>query len=139
MMINLPNFFMDFAGSDFTLNGKMYESNADINSTGSVREFALEHGGEAYISNTRLQANSVLSINYETMDIHLGENELLINEFPMDVSGDIKMPDESILFNLAFQSKTSGLENLLALVPPMYAPYMEGIETTGGASLNGYF
>lgn len=133
------NFFIEFLDSDFNLNGKMYGTTADIITKGDVGQFSLDYDSIKYISNTTLKANSVVSINYETMDFVLGENELLINKLPIGISGSIAMPDDSIFFDLDFQSKTSGLEDLLALVPPVYSEYLEGIGTSGDASFQGFF
>ncbi len=133
------DFLIEFIDSDFNLNGKMYGANANITSTGKVARFSMDYDSVTYISNTSLEANSVLSINYETMDIALGENELLVNKLPINVSGNIRIPNDSMYFDLKFQSKTSGLENMLALVPPAYAGYLEGMETSGNGSFKGYF
>ncbi len=131
--------FLGFVGSDFNISGNMYGSTTELNSNGDVKQFSMIYDSTEYVTNTSLRVKSIVSIDYKTMDILLGNNELWINNLPVDVSGSIKMPDENMLFDLKFNSKASGLNDMMALIPPAYADYLEGIETSGQASFSGFF
>ncbi|NOY96410.1 MAG: AsmA family protein [Chlorobi bacterium] len=128
-----------FKRANFNLSGNMYGTATELNSTGEVEQFSLTYDSVAYISKTTLKANSILRIDYKPMGIRLIKNELWVNQLPLEISGSIQMPNDSMSFNLEFASKTSGLNDFLALVPPGYSPYLKGLQASGTASLTGFF
>jgi predicted enzyme involved in methoxymalonyl-ACP biosynthesis len=109
---------LDFSNINLSINGKMYGTFTELLGTGQVEKFSTRYSGITYISNVALETITRLNVDYEKMDISILENELLVNRLPLEVTGLIQMPAESIFFDLAIKSKESGFENFLALVPP---------------------
>ncbi len=128
---------LTFTHSNFDLIGKMFGTNAELEGNGNVGGFSLTYDSVNYISGSTLKTNSVVNVDYDKMDIFIKQSELWINNLPFDLVGDIKMPSDTILFNLDFQSKKSGFDDFLALIPPNYNSYLKGLETDGTAVLLG--
>ncbi len=133
------NMLLGLDGINFDIEGEMYGTSAKLQANGSINRFSLYYDGSNYISNVSLETQTLLDINYESMDISILENELLVNRLPMNVTGSIKAPGDTILFDLGIKTKESEFKNFLALVPPEYDEYLEKMETDGSASVSGSF
>ena len=131
------NMLLDFSDINVDVVGKMYGTATELLANGKVENFLLDYENVNYISNTSLETKTLLNIDYDKMDIAILENELLVNRLPLEVTGTIKMPSDSMFFDLALKTKESGFENFLALVPPDYEDYLKDIKTSGSALVSG--
>ena len=135
---------------DKTLPMKMWVKNTNVNSTGEVdgtltifdlkgevAELILEYDSVQYISKTRLKAETLLKVDYDKMDFVFDRGKLMVNNLPLDVNGSFSMPNDSMLFDLAFQSEKSDFATILALVPADYQQYLEKATITGAAEFKG--
>jgi len=130
---------LTFDNVNFDLEGEMYGTSAKLQADGKIDRFNLVYDNSNFISNVSLETKTLLDINYETIKISILDNELMINRLPTVVTGTVQVPGDSILFDLDIRAKESGFENFLALVPPEYNYYLEDLEASGSASLNGSF
>ncbi|HKJ79344.1 MAG TPA: AsmA family protein, partial [Prolixibacteraceae bacterium] len=128
---------LNFNEVNLNIEGEMYGTSAKLQANGGIDRFSLNYDGSNFIDNISLKTETLLDINYETMAIEILENELLVNRLPLTVEGTINVPGDSILFDLDLKAKESGFENFLALVPPDFEHYLEGINATGNAGLAG--
>jgi len=133
------NTLLRFEDINLDLEGQMYGSSAKLQANGKIERFSLNYDGSNYISKVSLETKTLLDINYETMNISIIENELMVNRLPMNVTGLIQAPGDSIFFNLNFKTSESDFESFLALVPPDYDHYLENMKTSGSASISGTF
>lgn len=131
------NMLLDFNTINIDVSGRMYGTATELLVQGVVDQFSTRYGSNTYISNTRLETRTLLNIDYDKMDISIKENELLINRLPLTVTGTIKIPSDSMFFDLALQTKSSDFENFLALVPPDYADELKDVKTSGAATISG--
>lgn len=128
---------LGFEDVNFDISGEMYGTSTKLNVDGKADRFTMEYDSTKYIPNTSLELKTLLDIDYEKMDIAIQENELRVNRLPLEVTGTIKIPSDSMFFDLAFATKESGFENFLALVPPAYEEYLKDFETSGTATVSG--
>ncbi|MFW6246042.1 MAG: AsmA family protein, partial [Tangfeifania sp.] len=128
---------LKFEDIDFNVSGKMYGTSTELLAEGTVANFLLNYEDASYINQTSLETRTLLNVDYDAMDIEIKENELMINRLPLEVLGVIQMPGDSMFFDLQLKTKESGFDNFLALVPPAYESYLEGIETSGTATITG--
>jgi uncharacterized protein involved in outer membrane biogenesis len=131
------NMLQVFEGVNFLIDGKMYGTSTELNAVGKVERYSVDYDSVRYISNVSLETTTLLNVDYEKMDIRIIENEVRVNRLPMQVTGLIQMPSDSIFFDLALKTKDSGFDNFLALVPPGYEDYLKKVKTTGSASVSG--
>ncbi len=125
--------------SDINLNvsGKMYGTSTELLVEGKAGEFKLKYNNVDYISHTSLETKTVVNVDYENMKISIVENELLVNRLPLEITGNVEIPSDSMFFDLQIKTKDSDLDNFLALVPPDYEAYLKGIKTSGSATISG--
>ncbi len=131
------NMLLGFENINVGVNGKMYGTATELNVDGKVERFNTEYEGVKYISNVALETKTLLNVDYETMDIVVKENELLVNRLPLQVTGSVKIPSDSMYFDLNLKTKESGFENFLALVPPDFENYLKDFKTSGNATVSG--
>jgi len=130
LQIRLLNTNIDASGS---LEGTITRFNLD----GEIGNFELDYDSVQYVSNTTLKMKSQLSADYDKMNFVLGETMLYLNELPLDVSGQIQMPSDSMYFDLQFKQPGSDFKTLLSMVPKSYQSYIEKVQTTGEAGFEG--
>lgn len=126
-----------FDDIDIDISGEMYGTAAQLLAEGTAAKFLLNYAGVNYISNTSVETRTVLNVDYDKMDIEIQENELLVNRLPLEVLGLIQIPNDSMFFDLRIQTKESGFDNFLALIPPDYEKYLKGVQTSGTATIAG--
>ncbi len=122
---------------NFIISGKMYGTSADLDIDGGAERFLIHYQGTDYISGLSVETQTKLIVDYEKMDISISENELVLNRLPLEIGGMIQIPNDSMFFDLDLKTKESGFDNFLALIPPEYESYLEGIETSGTATILG--
>ncbi|HPE75121.1 MAG TPA: AsmA family protein [Draconibacterium sp.] len=131
------NMLQVFEDVNLSVNGKMYGSSTELKGDGKVGNFSVKYDSVQYISNVSLETTTLLNVDYEKMDIRIIENELLVNRLPMQVTGLIQMPSDSMFFDLELKTKDSSFDNFLALIPPGYEDYLKKIKTSGSAAVSG--
>ena len=124
-------------GIDFDISGRMFGSVSQLKTTGKVANFNVAYGGINYVANTTLGLTTLLDVDFDKMLFTIAENELLVNRLPLEVSGSFRMPNDTVWVDMKVASKNSDFENFLALVPPVYEPYLKDIQTTGSATISG--
>jgi uncharacterized protein involved in outer membrane biogenesis len=133
------NMLLVFDDVNLDVKGKLYGSSTELKADGNVARFSVDYDSVRYISNISLETTSLLNIDYDKMDIRIVENELLVNRLPMQVTGSILVPSDSVFFDLAVKTKDSSFDNFMALVPPGYEDYLKKVKTSGSASVSGTF
>uniref|UniRef100_UPI003217E17E AsmA family protein n=1 Tax=uncultured Draconibacterium sp. TaxID=1573823 RepID=UPI003217E17E len=122
---------------NFDISGNMYGNSTQLRTDGSVEDFSLSYAGVNYISKTRLGVRTLLDVDFDRLKFTIAENELLVNRLPLELSGSIEMPADTMGIDLQLKTKESDFENFLALVPPVYETYLKDIVTTGSANISG--
>ena len=131
MMLGLLN-------SNLDASGKLEGTITHFDLSAEVGEFKLIYDSIEYIANTQLKVKSRLMADYDKMNFELGESSTLqLNELPLDLSGRIEMPSDSMYFDLQFKQPQSDFATLLAMVPKSYQSYLKDIQTTGEAGFEG--
>ncbi len=136
--------------NDKAMPMKLWVKNSNLSSTGEVDgtlttfdmkgevdEFIFEYDSVQYISKTKLKAETLLKVDYEKMDFVFDRGKLMVNNLPLEVNGSFSMPNDSMLFDLAFRSEKSDFATILALVPADYQKYLEKATMTGAAEFKG--
>ncbi len=131
--------FFDLRDLLLEVKGNMYGSNTRLRISGSSESFNLAYDSATYISQVRMELESLLDINFDTWHFAFTESELLVNDLPVDIGGTFSMPGDSIFFDLGFTSKASEFADYFTLVPPDYEHYLKELKAEGKAALRGSF
>lgn len=123
--------------SNLSSTGEVEGTLTTFDMKGEVNEFIFEYDSVQYISKTKLKAETLLKVDYEKMDFVFDRGKLMVNNLPLEVNGSFSMPNDSMLFDLAFKSEKSDFATILALVPADYQKYLEKATMTGAAEFKG--
>ena len=123
--------------TNITSSGDVAGTVTSFNLKGDVGEFIFEYDSVKYISKTKLKAETLLKVDYEKMNFGFDQGKLWINNLPLEVNGSFAMPNDSMQFNLAFQSEKSDFATILSLVPADYQKYLEKADIKGSAEFKG--
>lgn len=135
---------------DEALPMKVWVKNTDLSSSGDVAgsvtnfringeagEFIFEYDSVQYISKTRLKAETLLKADMDKMNFAFDQGKLWVNNLPLQLEGSFAMPNDSITFDLSFQSEKSDFATILALVPADYQKYLAKADIKGSAEFKG--
>ena len=128
---------LTFAGVNFDINGKLFGTSASLEIDGKVNDFIFNSGSAELISHSTLETHSQLEMDYEKMIFTINKNEFFINRLPLEFTGKIEMPEDSVYFDLEYKTKASDFASFLALIPPAYEDFLKNVTTNGKASVNG--
>ena len=123
--------------TNITSSGDIAGTVTSFNLKGDVGEFIFEYDSVKYISKTKLKAETLLKVDYEKMDFAFDQGKLWVNNLPLEVNGSFSMPNDSMHFDLAFQSEKSDFATILSLVPADYQKYLEKADIKGSAEFKG--
>lgn len=126
-----------FLGVNFDLSGNLYGTSTGLKANGKADDFLFRYDGVEYITKTSLETTTLLNLDYETMEFWIIENETKVNRLPLEIIGSVKMPTDSVEYNLQLKTKESDFDNFIALVPPVYDSYLKDIKTSGSATITG--
>ena len=118
-------------------SGEVAGTLTTFNIKGEAAEFIFDYDSVKYISKTRLKAETLLKVDYDKMNFAFDQGKLWINNLPLQLNGSFAMPNDSMLFDLGFQSEKSDFATIMALVPADYQKYLEKATITGSAEFKG--
>jgi hypothetical protein len=133
----LAQMIVELTDVNFDISGNMYGNSTQLKTKGKAKDFSFKYGDVSYISNTSLDISTLLDVDFERMKFTIAENELFVNRLPLELSGSFEMPTDTTFVDLQLKTKESDFENFLALVPPVYEPYLKDIKTSGSATISG--
>lgn len=122
---------------DLEVSGEMFGNQSQLKAKGDVAVITLNYGGADYVANTSLGLETLLDVDFDKMDFRVADSELWINRLPLQLDGNLQMPNDTLRLDLKLNTKTAGFENFLALVPPQYEDYLKDIKTSGSANISG--
>jgi len=123
--------------SNLSSSGDVSGTVTSFNMKGDVGEFIFEYDSVKYISKTKLKAETGLKVDYAKMNFAFDQGKLWINNLPLEVNGSFAMPNDSMLFDLAFKSEKSDFATILSLIPADYQKYLEKADVKGSAEFKG--
>lgn len=123
--------------SNLISSGDVVGTVTSFDMKGEVGEFIFEYDSVKYISKTKLKAETLLKVDYEKMNFAFDQGKLWVNNLPLEIKGSFAMPNDSMLFDLAFRSEKSDFATILSLVPADYQKYLEKADIKGSAEFKG--
>jgi hypothetical protein len=128
---------MQLLNTNLSSSGEVAGSLSTFDLKAEANEFIFEYDSVKYISKTKLKAETLLKADMDKMNFAFDKGKLWVNSLPLEVNGTFAMPNDSMLFDLAFRSEKSDFATILALVPADYQKYLEKATITGAAEFKG--
>jgi hypothetical protein len=97
----------------------------------------FENGGVKLINNVALKLDAVLAIDMKNSKYTFKNNELLINQLPLNFKGFVQLIKDDQLIDLTFDTPTTSFQNFLALIPESYSGNIKDVKTTGDFMVKG--
>jgi len=132
MLADIKNFAVKF-------NGKIVSDtlNMQLNVSDCILSFSYD--GEQYFKNASIKLNSPAKVILSKMLVEFGESEASINDISLTFNGTVENDSKRnrINTNINYKSKKFPIPSALALIPPSYQSYTEGMTIDGIASSDG--
>ena len=118
-----------------TVSGNNMSGNVDISNS----IVSLEYGGEKYLQQAAIQLVLPIDVITSRQLVSLREATASINGMELMLNGTIENDTlkKTIATDLTYKLASCPVKNLLALVPPSYNSYFNGIEVDGKLSSDG--
>jgi AsmA protein len=129
---------MQIVARDFNYTGKGDLSKAifDLASKLEIGEFDFSYDGVPYVINKEIKAKLLTRINTNSLAFRFENNQLRINEFPVDFKGSFDIMRNGYALDLKFTSGQSTLHDLFTILPPGYLDWLSTIYMKGDAMVD---
>lgn len=115
----------DFADELFTLE------------TETKGVLVFRKGNMEYLSNVDATWDADLAMDMKNKKFTFKENNLLLNNLPIQFQGFVALPDDGIQVDMSFKAVKTEFKNFLSLVPAIYANNYKEVKSSGTMALEG--
>ncbi len=134
--LSLP-FYTTIEGLNHSGSGNFEEDIFDMVTATSIEAFGLSYDNVEYLSNKKITAEIIMSMDLPNATYTFKENVVKLNDFPLSFSGNIAMPNDDINMDISFAGSDIGIPSILSLIPGIYKEYTEGLTATGEVEFSG--
>ena len=123
---------------DHSGSGDLSASKYILNTLTKAVSVDVVYDGVRYLKNVDTEIKADLDIDMDQMLFAFKENSFRLNELVLNADGWIKMPEDDIDMDIAFDTEQTDFRNILSLVPAAFASDLEGVDVTGEMGLDGF-
>lgn len=100
---------------------------------------SVTYDGEQYLRNASIETRTMVQIILSKMQVTFDKSEASINDMSLTYSGTASYVETpfQVITDISYQSKTLPLKEVLAIIPPSYQSYVEGIVADGLVTSDG--
>ena len=122
---------------DFNYEGRgdLANSQFDLQSNMRAKSFDFVYDGTAYFLHRRLEADLLTGINTASLVFRFSKNKLLINQLPVDFSGDMAILKDGYDIDLSVVSGTTDFGNIFSALPPEYDQWFADTRFSGHSQI----
>jgi hypothetical protein len=146
--VNIPMISLQYDGGKLNtvihdlsakINGTVIRDNISGNISVSSSMMSLEYGGEKYLQQAAMQFNLPIDVITSRQFISFKNATASVNNMELLLNGTIEDDtlSKKIITNLTYKLASWPVKNMLALVPPSYKSYFNGIDVDGLLSSDG--
>ena len=133
---------MDFAMYIIGLNhegsGDISLDNYNLKTKTKIDKTVVDFEGVKYLNKQSLFANLTLNIDMASSKYSFLQNEIRVNDFPLQFDGFVAMPGDDIEMDISFSSPESSIKSLYSLIPGVFTEGYEDIKAEGELSFGGF-
>ncbi len=120
-------------------NGKIVSDTLNMQLNVSDCILSFSYNGEQYFKNTSIKLSTPAKIILSKMLVEFGESEASVNDISLTFNGTVENDSKlnRINTNISYKSKKFPIPVAMALIPPSYQSYTEGMTIDGTASSDG--
>ena len=110
----------------------------DLSTKTEIEKGNIEYGGTSYLTDKKVSAKINMTIDQTNNKFTLKDNSLTINDFILNFTGSLSMPDTSnTVMDLTYSSPENTFKNLLSLVPHVYTNKFKDLKAEGNITFGG--
>ncbi|MFY7810739.1 MAG: AsmA-like C-terminal region-containing protein [Flavobacterium sp.] len=117
-------------------SGDLTSEQVDLD-TKTTLKLDFENGGVKLVNNVSLKLDAVLAMDMKNNKYTFKDNELLINQLPLNFKGFVQIIKDEQYLDLSFNTPTTSFQNFLALIPEAYSGNIKDVKTTGDFTVKG--
>ncbi len=130
--------FVSLSNINHEGNGDISQQIFDLNSTTSIEKTIVNYKGQSYLKNRKITFEGPVNIDLNQSIYALQKGKLQINDFPIELAGNIHMPDTNINLDVTFKTKENeDFKKLISLIPAFYTKEYNDIKTEGNFTVTG--
>ncbi|MFW5724984.1 MAG: AsmA family protein, partial [Bacteroidota bacterium] len=128
-----------FRNLNAMIKGKMVADTIEVDVDFDVASLSFSMGGEPYLDNASLEATLPATVFSSLLKVDLHKAQAIINGMPVNINGSFMYneSDGDIFTDMQYSFYRLDVKNLLALVPPSFQSYFDGMVMDGMLSSAG--
>ncbi len=128
--------FMELNGLNQQGSGDFTLSQFILSTQTQAKALTVDFEGIRYLAEATVDLKADLDMDIDKMAFGFRQNELLVNDLPINFNGTIEMPGDDIKMDLAAGSSESSLKKLLSLIPAVFTEGYESLTADGSFTLD---
>jgi AsmA protein len=134
----LQKTYIEVGGLYHKGSGDFKSEISDLDITAKVSDLTLKYNGIQYFDKKLFKADLNMEMNLKEKKFTFKDHEFQLGHFKFGFDGYFKLLDNGYETDVTFAVKETDFKNLLSLLPGIYQKDMDGIETKGEFSCNGF-
>ena len=130
-------------GLGYEGNGDLSQAVFDLHTHMEIDAIDFYYGHQPYFINKKLNADLITKINTNSLALIFERNQLLINQLPVDFTGQFSFLKDGYDMDFQLRSKQSNLHDIFTALPPDMITWLDKTEVKGygdiEASLKGKY
>lgn len=125
----------DIFGFNYLGKGDLSQDVFDLYSKAKIDKLNLLYENEPYLMNKKVDADLITKINVNSLSFVFQQNDLMINQLPVDFRGKFDFLKDGYNMNFIVKSTDSNLKDLFTAFPPKYITWLNKTEIKGKTDL----
>jgi AsmA protein len=122
---------IDARGFDYKGSGDLSKDIFDLHTHLEVASADFLYDGQPYVSNKKINADLVTSINTKSLAFAFQKNDLMINQLPVQFIGKFGFLKDGYDMDFKFTSHQSDLSDIFTALPPEYVKWVNNTDVNG--------
>lgn len=131
------NMLLTLGGLNHSGSGDFTQDVFDMKTKTVADSVSTSFEGVEYLTNKKVDIDATLNISEEYSKYTFKDNTAKVNDFAMHVDGWLKLNENDMEMDLAFNTPENSFKSLLSLVPGVYTENFDDIKTEGELAFNG--
>ena len=106
-----------------------------LNAKTEIKNTLFKLDKDIWVKNQPLKGKINTKINTNQFAFYFTDNPLILGEFPFNLQGSLKIPDEQQFYDLKITTKNANLKSIPPIIPEAYQEYAKQLEMKGKADL----
>lgn len=106
-----------------------------LNAKTEIKNTLFKLDKDTWVKNLPLKGKINTKINISQLGFYFTDNPLILGEFPFNLQGSLKMPNEQQIYDLKITTKNADVKAIPAIIPEAYHEYAKQVEMKGKTDL----